>query len=94
MATLTRDMGMTHGDFFRTFPAVAGESSWQVDRDIVTLQQPRGPVTIRLGPQGERRIAGLSLPTTVLEFEFPDYSPAEVETFMTRFDRSFRRGGG
>jgi len=94
MTMLTRDMGMTHSDFFRTFPAVAGESSWQVERNIVTLQQPRGTVTIRLGPQGERRIAGLSLPTTLLEFEFPHYPPADVEAFMSRFDRSFRRGGG
>lgn len=85
---------MSHADFFRTFPAVAGGAQWQVDHNTVTLHQPRGPVTIRLGPQGERRIAGLSLPTTLLEFEFPDYQPADVEAFMTRFDQSFRRGGG
>ena len=94
VAKLTRDMGMTHADFFRTFPAVAGEASWQVHGTTVILQQPLGPVTIHLGPQRERRIGGLLLPATLLEFEFADYGPADIDAFMKRFDQSFRRGGG
>ena len=85
---------MTHQDFFRTFPAVAGDHLWQLHDDEVQLEQGDGRVTIRLGPERVRKIAGLSLPATQLEFEFSNQDQAQVTAFMARFDLSFRRGGG
>ena len=85
---------MTHRDFFRTFPAVARDASWQVDGDTVVLGEERQQINIRLGREGQRKIAGLTLPTVDLRFEFRGYEAAEADSFMARFDLAFRRGGG
>jgi len=92
--TVSRDMGMTHGDFFRTFPAVAGNQPWQSGDNQVKLELDEGWVTIRLGPVGVRKIGLLTLPVTRLEFEFTNQTQEQIAIFMARFDLSFRRGGG
>ena len=40
MIVKTREMGMTHRDFFRTFPAVARGTQWRQDGDMVMLGNP------------------------------------------------------
>ncbi len=92
--TVTRDMGMTHQDFYRLFPAVANGAAWRSVDNRVTLAHASGPIVIELEPQGLRKIAGLTLPTTVVRFKFPEQDGATIERFMARFDQSFRRGGG
>ena len=91
---ISKEMGLTHRDFFRTFPLVAGDWEWQVVDNVVTLDHPMGLVTIRLEPEQRRKIALISLPTTTVRFEFPTQDQAEVDTFIQRFDTHFRRGGG
>ena len=91
---VTKDMGLTHRDFYRTFPSVAGACAWHVADNVVTLQDPVGPITISLGPERRRQIALISLPTMTLHFEFTQHNQAEVEAFIKRFDTCFRRGGG
>jgi hypothetical protein len=94
MIVRTREMGMTHRDFFRTFPAVAGDTAWRHGGDTVVVAEDRQRLTITLGAENERRIAGLTLPTMDLRFEFEGYEEARVDSFMARFDLAFRRGGG
>ncbi len=94
MIVKTREMGMTHRDFFRTFPAVARGTPWRQDEDKVVLGEPEKQVTILIGPEGERRIALLVLPTVNLRFEFEGFDETEAGSFMDRFDLAFRRGGG
>ena len=91
---ITKEMGLTHRDFYRSFAAVAAESEWQVDGCVVTLQHPTGPIKIYLGPERRRQIARVSLPVTTLRFEFSHDKQPEVDAFMQRFDLCFRRGGG
>jgi hypothetical protein len=87
-------MGMTHGDFYRTFPAVAADQPWQARDNKVKLELPGGWVSIQLGPEEVRKIGLLVLPITRLDFEFTNQTQEQIETFMARFDLSFRRGGG
>jgi len=90
----SRDMGITHREFFRTLPAALARTPYTVQgRDVVISDDTRRLV-IGLSPEGRRRIAALSLPTTQVHFSFSGYSPQEVEQFMARFDRAFQRGGG
>ena len=90
-----RDMSTSHADFLRLFPKVAGSASWQLNGSDIVLREGEGrSLLIRLEAEGERRIASLVLPRTLVEFRFDGYSPANVETFLQRFDQSFRRGGG
>lgn len=94
MIVKTREMGMTHRDFFRTFPAVARDVPWGMDGDTVVMAEKNRHLSIRMGAEGQRRIAGLILPTVDLRFEFQDYNEEEANSFMARFDLAFRRGGG
>lgn len=89
-----REMGLTHNDFFRTFPAVAGNHRWCRVEDSVVLEEEAGTVVIQLGAEGVRRIGGLALPVTRLRIEFAGQSKAQIAAFMDRFDLAFRRGGG
>ena len=90
----SRDMGITHSEFFRTLPAALPALSYTVHGlDIIVAEDTRRLV-IRLSPEGRRRIAALSLPTTQVHFTFSGYSPQNVDHFMARFDRAFQRGGG
>ena len=91
---ITKDMGLTHREFYRTFPSVAGDWAWRVDDNVITLDHPSGPITIHLEHERRRRIAHISLPATTLRFEFATHDQAEVDAFMERFDLRFRRGGG
>ncbi len=92
--TLHREMGLSHAEFFRSLPAVVRGRDWRVDGAIVTIQEPEGPVVIRLSPQGERRIALIRLPVTQVTFEFPEHDSAAAAAFMRRFERHYQRGGG
>ncbi len=91
---VSKDMGLTHRDFYRMFATVAGDCAWHVEGDVVTLDHPVGPVKIYLGPERLRTIARVSLPATTLRFEFVQHDQSEVDAFIQRFDLSFRRGGG
>jgi len=92
---ITKDMGLTHREFYRTFPAVAGDWGWRIEDDVVTLDHPAGPITIHVAPERRRRIARrISLPATTLRFEFATHEQTEVDAFMARFDMHFQRGGG
>lgn len=90
----SRDMGITHSEFFRTLPAALGPTPHTVQgRDIIVTEDARRLV-ITLSPEGRRRIAALSLPTTQVHFTFSGYPQQDIDRFMARFDRAFQRGGG
>ena len=90
----SRDMGITHSEFFRTLPAALPALAYTVQgRDVVISDDTRRLV-ISLSPEGRRRIAALSLPTTQVHFTFSGYSQQDIDRFMVRFDRAFQRGGG
>jgi hypothetical protein len=54
----------------------------------------RGEVHITLGPQGTRRLGRLKLPATDVELRIHGFTATELALFWTRFELSFRRGGG
>ena len=87
-------MGITHSEFFRTLPAALPGLPYTIQgADIIVTDDPRRLV-ISLSPEGRRRIAALSLPTTQVHFTFTGYSSEDIDRFMARFDRAFQRGGG
>ena len=87
-------MGISHAEFFRTLPSAIEPGSFRVADSTVWIETPRGALQIRLSPQGERRIAALRLPVTVVELSFPGWTKHGVEAFLKHFDRCFQRGGG
>lgn len=91
---ITREMGLTHSEFFRLFPLAAEGYVYRIEGDTVILDQDHRNLTIRLAAEGERRIALLAVPVTRVEFEFNGFSAEETQDFMGRFDRAYQRGGG
>lgn len=92
---VTKDMGLTHREFYRSFAMMAGDWRWEAsDNHVVTVDHPDGPVTITLEPERRRKIALISMPSTIVRFEFAIHDQASVDAFMKRFDTHFKRGGG
>ncbi|MGH8503596.1 MAG: hypothetical protein ACREVE_14205 [Gammaproteobacteria bacterium] len=80
----------------RGIPAYLREriSRYTRDGDALILGDEKRQARIGLSPQGERVLASVRLPTTLVTFQFVGYSHHEVEAFMRRFDLYFQRGGG
>lgn len=93
-SVITRELGLTHADFFRTLPKALAGKSFQVDGTAITLEENQRRVTICLAPEGERRIGRLRLPVTRVTFAFEGFAEPEIGTFMSHFERHFQRGGG
>lgn len=93
--TVHKEMGYERAEFFRLLPLAVGGRPWQ-SRTGNTLEVAldTGRVIIELGTQGRRRIALLSLPILPVSLTFDNVTPAQRDQFLTRFDNSFRRGGG
>lgn len=94
MADLTREMGLDRAEFLRLLPAAVAPRPYRLEGDSIQVEDPGGSVRIRLHPTTERRIAGLGLPVTRVEFHFGDLSEAARRMFMEQFERHFQRGGG
>ena len=90
----SRDMGITHSEFFRTLPAAMAALPYTVQGHEVIVHDDTRRLVISLSPEGRRGIAALSLPTTQVHFAFSGYSPQDIDRFLTRFDRAFQRGVG
>lgn len=90
----SREMGLTHADFWRLLPRAMGEHPYTVEGDRVVADVHDGRLEIRLGPTQQRRIALLSLPYSVVCFTFDGVSDAQQQAFKSHFDLHFQRGGG
>ena len=87
-------MGITHSEFFRTLSSALPALRYTVQGSDVIISDGARRLVIQLSPEGRRRIAALSLPTTQVHFTFSGYSSQDIDRFMARFDRVFQRGGG
>jgi len=90
----SREMGLTHSDFWRLLPRAMGEHQYEADGDVVKARVADGTLVITLGPTLERRIALLRLPYSVVSFTFTGVRDIQQQAFKTHFDLHFQRGGG
>jgi hypothetical protein len=87
-------MGSTHAEFFRLLPLALASDDFAVHDYQVVHQFDNKRVEIDLGPEGKRQIALLAIPSTPVEIRMSGFSDQEFDSFMTRFERAFQRGGG
>lgn len=90
----SREMGLTHDDFWRLLPRAMGEHEYDIQGDQVFAKVHEGKLTISLGPTQERRIALLCLPYSVVTFLFSGITKAQQLEFKAHFDLHYQRGGG
>ncbi|MEZ5583916.1 MAG: hypothetical protein R3F37_15315 [Candidatus Competibacteraceae bacterium] len=91
---ITREMGLTHAEFFRTLTRALAGWRFEIQGSTVQIFEQERRLTIALAPEQERRIALLRLPVTRVTFTFHDYSDAQRNAFLRHFERYFQRGGG
>lgn len=89
-----KEMALTHADFFRSLPNALDGETCAIDGTTIRIESAAGTWTIELGPEGERRIALLSVPATPIKLVFEGYGEAARQTALARFERAFQRGGG
>lgn len=90
----SREMGLTHADFWRLLPRAMGEHTYEVSGNAVHAQVAGGSLNITIGPSLERRIALLRLPYSVVSFTFNGVQESDQQAFKAHFDLHFQRGGG
>ena len=91
---VSKEMGITHKDFFRTIENAIGDTKLRVLDSGVILHSQNSKLEILLGPERERKIGLLRFPITDVIFHFHGYSGASVKKIIKRFDLRFKRGGG
>lgn len=90
----SREMGLTHDDFWRLLPRAMGEHKYQRNGNEVSATLHGGCLSIHLGPPEVRRIALLHIPYSVVSFSFKDVDKQDQLAFKAHFDLHFQRGGG
>lgn len=90
----SREMGLTHDDFWRLLPNAMGEHTYTSHGNQVRAQVHQGTLQIDLGPTHERRIALLCIPYSVVSFRFEGVNKEQQMAFKSYFDLRFQRGGG
>ena len=91
---LTREMSITHKDFFRLLPrAVNGAPVTRMGNqaDIAT---GTGRVRITLAPETTRKLGLMEFPVTPVSIDFDGFNPADQTAFLSRVDLAYQRGGG
>jgi len=90
----SREMGLTHDDFWRLLPRAMGAHRYERRGDHVHAIVEQGTLQIHLGPTQTRRIALLRLPYSVVSFRFEGVQQEQQMAFKAHFDLHFQRGGG
>ena len=91
---LTREMSITHKDFFRLLPrAVNGVPVTRRDNQA-HIATEAGRVKITLAPESIRKLGLMEFPVTGVIIEFSGFSTAEKAAFLSRFDLAYQKGGG
>lgn len=91
---LSRELGLTHAEFFDNLPAAIAHREFERDGPRVVIRDGSRCVMMELGPERRRKLALLNLPYAVVTFTFSGFNESERTAFMDRFDLYFRRGGG
>ena len=90
-----KDMALTHRDFFRLVPKAFPDGDYELTaRGLVRRGADGRCLEISLGPEGERRIALLSIRTTPVTLAFTGYDDGTRTRTLALFDRAFQKGGG
>lgn len=91
---IKQQMGASYQEFFRLLPLALGTDAFTVDGNHIICTFDGKRIEIDLGPEGERRIALLAIPSTPVEIRMAGFDDQEYEAFMVNFERAYQRGGG
>ncbi|MEJ2692727.1 MAG: hypothetical protein P8166_06600 [Candidatus Thiodiazotropha sp.] len=89
-------MSISHAEFLRSLEPLGKYYSYRIDdsQRQILLQGKDQHIEIRLGNEQRKQLGALELPVTTVEFRFDTSKQQDIESFLSRFDLCFRRGGG
>ncbi len=90
----SREMGLTHADFWRLLPRAMGDHPYTINGNVVCATLDGGELEIVLGQPEVRSIALLRLPYSAVTFTFTGVEEVQQQAFKAHFDLRFQRGGG
>jgi len=94
-SVISKEMSLTHRDFFLTLPRLLKDTPYTYSNHIVSFQVNGKHVEIQLAPEKIRKLSStVSLPFTRIEIKCYEFSPKESEDFIHDFNLRFLRGGG
>jgi len=88
------DMTTTRAEFRRLLPAAVNDVTFTEEGGAFVHRDGGRGWRIRLASLPQLQIGLIRLERQRVDFEFTGYSAAEIDDFMARFERYFRRGGG
>lgn len=91
---LTREMSITHRDFFRLLPRAAGAGAVTRQGNRASIETGAGRVEINLASETVRKLGAMEFPVTQVSIEFSGFNPSDREAFLSRFDLAYQRSGG
>ena len=91
---VVKEMGLSHREFFRTIVSALETDKFEKWDTRILLTKRDQTIEITLGVEGERRIALMVVPRTIVTLTFTSYTQAQADTVLKRFDMMFKRGGG
>jgi sulfur carrier protein ThiS len=91
---ITKEMAVTHADFFRTLPRALDAAPFKKTGNRVVVEEKGKRLDISLGPERTRQIAGLKVPAADVTLAFTGYDRTEIAAALRLFERSFQKGGG
>lgn len=89
-----RMMSISEADFFRILPRALAPNVYSITQNVITVVLKHGSVDITLSPQPGHKFAMLVLPVLAVDIRFKGVSETDQNVFITRFDKSYQRGGG
>lgn len=94
-ATETRQMGITHADFFRLLPRAMGNHPFETNDCTVRATLPTGTLVITLDEEQERRLSPhVIMPYTNVTFDYYGVSAEVRAAFERHFHARYMRGLG
>jgi hypothetical protein len=88
------EMTTTRADFLRLLPAAVDHVAFAEEGEAFVHREGARGWRIGLQPLPALRIGQVRLERHQVDFDFSGFTPAEIETFMARFELYFHRGGG
>lgn len=88
------DMTTTRAEFRRLLPAAVNHVPYIEEEDAFVHRDGARGWRIGIAPLPQLQIGLIRLERHQVDFRFEGYSAAEIDDFMARFERYFRRGGG
>ena len=88
------DMTTTRADFRRLLPAAVDHAPYVEEENAFVYADGARSWRIGLQRLPQLQIGLIRLERHRVDFSFTGFTDAEVDAFMARFERHFRRGGG